>query len=114
MEMNSMETTVKAAATRQETDPMGASEVMNDRYWGAQTQRSLKYFNIGDDVMPPVLIRAMGILKRAACEVNRDLGLLKPEIADLIVKAASEVIEGKLNEHFPLHIWQTGSGTQSN
>ena len=108
-----METTLKPAA-RQETDTMGAIEVAGDRYWGAQTQRSLKYFNIGDDKMPPVLIRAMGILKRAAAETNRDLGLLKADIAELVVKAASEVIEGQLNDHFPLHIWQTGSGTQTN
>lgn len=109
-----METKVKEAAPRQETDTMGAIEVAADRYWGAQTQRSLKYFNIGDDTMPPVLIRAMGILKRAAAETNRDLGLLKPEVAELIVQAAAEVIEGKLDEHFPLRIWQTGSGTQTN
>ena len=109
-----METTARAAAPRQETDTMGAIEVASDRYWGAQTQRSLKYFNIGDDLMPPVLIRAMGVLKRAAAEVNRDLGLLKPEIAELVVKAACEVIDGQLYAHFPLHVWQTGSGTQTN
>lgn len=106
--------TLQAAATRTESDTMGQIEVPNDRYWGAQTQRSLKYFAIGEDRMPPVLIRAFGILKRAAAEVNRDLGLLKPEIAELVVKAASEVMENQLDAHFPLRIWQTGSGTQTN
>ena len=99
---------------RKETDSMGALEVPNDRYWGCQTQRSLKYFNIGTDTMPAAVIRGMGILKRASAEVNRDLGLLAPELAELIVKAADEVSGGRLNDHFPLHIWQTGSGTQSN
>ncbi|MBX3170650.1 MAG: class II fumarate hydratase [Candidatus Eremiobacteraeota bacterium] len=99
---------------RQESDTMGTIEVASDRYWGAQTQRSLKYFNIGEDTMPPVLIRAFGILKRSAAEVNSELGLLKPDLKDLIVKAANEVIENKLDEHFPLRIWQTGSGTQTN
>jgi len=93
---------------------MGTIEVASDRYWGAQTQRSLKYFAIGDDTMPAVLIRAFGILKRAAAEVNCDLGLLKPEVAELIVKAADEVIQNQLDDHFPLRIWQTGSGTQTN
>jgi fumarate hydratase class II len=102
------------AGFRNESDTMGVLEVPSDRYWGAQTQRSLKYFNIGTDTMPSALIRAMGMLKRASAEVNRDLGLLAPEVADLIVRAASEVIEGKLDAHFPLHIWQTGSGTQTN
>ncbi|MBT9582118.1 class II fumarate hydratase [bacterium] len=93
---------------------MGTIEVSSDRYWGAQTQRSLKYFAIGDDTMPSVLIRAFGLLKRSAAEVNRDLGLLKPELAELICQAAQEVIENKLDGHFPLRIWQTGSGTQTN
>lgn len=105
---------VQTAAFRVESDTMGTIEVASDRYWGAQTQRSLKYFAIGDDTMPAVLIRAFGILKRAAAEVNRDLGLLKPEVADLIVKAADEVIQNQLDDHFPLRIWQTGSGTQTN
>ena len=104
----------QTAQVRQESDTMGTIEVASDRYWGAQTQRSLKYFNIGEDTMPPVLIRAFGILKRSAAEVNSELGLLKPELKDLIVKAANEVIENKLDEHFPLRIWQTGSGTQTN
>jgi fumarate hydratase, class II len=106
--------TVQAAASRMESDTMGQIEVRSDRYWGAQTQRSLKYFAIGEDTMPPVLIRAFGLLKRAAAETNRDLGLLKSELADLIVAAASEVIDNKLDDHFPLRIWQTGSGTQTN
>ena len=100
--------------TRTETDSMGAIEVPADRYYGAQTARSLIHFDIGDDVMPRELIRAMGILKKAAALVNRDLGKLPEEKCKLIVQAADEVIEGKLDEHFPLRIWQTGSGTQSN
>jgi fumarate hydratase, class II len=100
--------------TRLETDSMGTIAVPADRYWGAQTQRSLKYFAIGHDVMPRELIRAMGILKQAAAVVNRDLGKLSSERAELIVKAADEVIAGALDDHFPLRIWQTGSGTQTN
>ena len=101
-------------ATRTETDTMGAIEVPADRYWGAQTERSLLHFNIGNDIMPRELIRAFGILKKAAAKVNQDLGMLPPEKARLIIQAADEVIEGKLDDHFPLHIWQTGSGTQTN
>jgi fumarate hydratase class II len=93
---------------------MGPIEVPADRYWGAQTQRSLHHFAIGQDTMPREMIRAMGILKMAAAETNRDLGLLPTEQADLIVAAAKEVIEGNLDDHFPLRVWQTGSGTQSN
>ncbi len=93
---------------------MGKIEVPNDRYYGAQTARSLIHFNIGRDVMPPELIRAFGILKKAAALVNQDLGKLPAEKAKLIVQAADEVIAGKLDEHFPLRIWQTGSGTQTN
>ncbi len=100
--------------TRTETDSMGAIEVQDDRYWGAQTQRSLLYFAIGQDTMPSELIRAFGILKKAAAEVNRALGKLPAEKANLIFQAADEVIAGKLNDHFPLSIWQTGSGTQTN
>lgn len=99
---------------RTETDSMGAMEVPADRYWGAQTQRSLIHFDIGEDKMPPELIRAFGVLKKAAALVNRDLGKLDEERARLMVQAADEVIEGQLNGHFPLHIWQTGSGTQTN
>ncbi|HUV30648.1 MAG TPA: class II fumarate hydratase [Acidobacteriota bacterium] len=99
---------------RIETDSMGEIKVQADRYWGAQTQRSLHHFKIGGERMPRELIRAMGILKKAAVLVNHDLGLLPKDKADLIVKAADEVIEGKLDDHFPLVIWQTGSGTQTN
>ena len=93
---------------------MGAIEVASDRYWGAQTERSLHHFNIGDDRMPREMIRALGILKKAAALVNEDLGKLSPEKSKLIVQACDEVIEGKLDAHFPLRVWQTGSGTQTN
>jgi fumarate hydratase, class II len=99
---------------RIETDSMGAVDVPKDRYWGAQTQRSLHHFSIGDDRMPVEVVRAFGILKKACALVNRDLGRLPVEKADLIVQAADEVIEGRLDDHFPLFVWQTGSGTQSN
>ncbi|HVC81692.1 MAG TPA: class II fumarate hydratase, partial [Chloroflexota bacterium] len=101
-------------ATRTESDSMGEIQVPADRYWGAQTQRSLHYFDIGDDRFSRPVIRALGILKKAAALVNGDLGLLSPEKLDLMVRAADEVIEGKLDDHFPLHVWQTGSGTQTN
>ena len=104
----------KAQSTRTETDSMGEIEVPADVYWGAQTQRSLKHFNIGFDVMPREVIRALGILKKAAAIVNFDLGKLPEDKKDLIVQAADEVIEGKLDAHFPLRVWQTGSGTQTN
>lgn len=100
--------------TRIETDTMGKVEVRADRYWGAQTQRSLQHFRIGADRFPREMIRAFGILKKACAEVNRDLGLLPEDKARAIVRAADEVIEGRLDDHFPLVIWQTGSGTQSN
>ena len=93
---------------------MGAIHVPRDRYWGAQTARSLIHFDIGDDIKPPELIRALGILKKACALANRDLGKLAEEKCKLIVQAADDVIEGKLDDHFPLRIWQTGSGTQSN
>jgi fumarate hydratase, class II len=99
---------------RVETDTMGPIHVPHDRYWGAQTARSLIHFDIGDDVKPPELIRALGILKKACALANRDLGKLPADKCDLIVRAADEVIAGKLDDHFPLRIWQTGSGTQSN
>jgi fumarate hydratase class II len=104
----------KAQKTRIETDSMGEIEVPADVYWGAQTQRSLKHFNIGFDVMPRELIRALGILKKAAAIVNFDLGKLPEDKMKLIVQAADEVIDGKLDAHFPLRVWQTGSGTQTN
>src|SRR2546421_11082141 len=100
--------------TRTETDSMGAIKVPADKYWGAQTQRSLLHFDIGNDVMPREMIRAFGILKKAAALVNQDLGKLPPDKAKLIVQACDEVIAGKLDEHFPLRVWQTGSGTQTN
>ncbi len=101
-------------ATRTESDSMGEIEVPADRYWGAQTQRSLHHFDIGIETMPKPLIRAFGVLKGAAAEVNRDLGRLDANLAALIEQAASEVAKGALDEHFPLRIWQTGSGTQTN
>jgi fumarate hydratase, class II len=104
----------KSVPTRTESDSMGKIEVPMDRYYGAQTARSLIHFAIGKDTMPPELIRAFGILKKATALVNRDLGKLPEEKANLITQAADEVISGKLNEHFPLRIWQTGSGTQTN
>jgi fumarate hydratase class II len=100
--------------TRQETDSMGAIEVPADRYYGAQTARSLIHFDIGDDTKPRELIRALGVLKKACALVNQDLGKLPADKAALITEAADEVIEGRLDDHFPLRIWQTGSGTQSN
>jgi len=100
--------------TRIETDTFGPIEVASDRYWGAQAQRSLGNFKIGWEKQPLPIVRALGIVKRAAAETNMALGKLDPKIADAIVMAANEVIEGKLNDHFPLVVWQTGSGTQSN
>ena len=103
-----------AKKTRTESDTMGPVEVPADRYWGAQTQRSLQHFKIGGERFPRELIRALGILKKAAAIVNRDRGALAPKKADAIIQAADEVIDGKLDEHFPLVVWQTGSGTQTN
>jgi len=100
--------------TRTETDSMGAIEVPANHYWGAQTARSLIHFAIGHDLMPRSIIRAIGILKKAAAEANHELGKMPAEKTDLIVRAANEVIEGKLDAEFPLRIWQTGSGTQTN
>ena len=101
-------------SNRIETDSMGEIEVPSDRYYGAQTARSLIHFDIGDERMPRELIRAMGILKKAAALVNADLKKMPRGKADLLTRAADEVIEGKLDDHFPLRVWQTGSGTQSN
>ncbi|CDZ76197.1 Fumarate hydratase class II [Legionella massiliensis] len=100
--------------TRIESDSMGEIEVPADRYWGAQTERSLHHFNIGRDIMPREVTHAFGILKKAAALTNVELGKLPQDKADLIIKAAEEVSAGKLDDHFPLHVWQTGSGTQSN
>jgi fumarate hydratase, class II len=99
---------------RTETDSMGEIKVPVDKYYGAQTARSLMNFKIGGERFPREIIRALGILKKAAALTNKELGILPPEKAELIVKAADEVIEGKLDEHFPLVVWQTGSGTQTN
>src|SRR5262245_36982628 len=101
-------------ATRTETDSIGAIEVEDSRYWGAQTQRSLENFRIGNERFSREMIRAFGIVKKAAALVNLDLGLLSEEKCKLLVAAADEVIEGKLDDHFPLSVWQTGSGTQTN
>ena len=100
--------------TRTETDTMGEIAVASDRYWGAQTQRSLQNFKIGSERMPIEVIHALAVIKQAAAQVNTELKLLPAEKRDLIVKAAQEVIEGKLDDHFPLVVWQTGSGTQTN
>jgi fumarate hydratase class II len=99
---------------RTESDSMGAIEVPADRYWGAQTQRSLEHFKIGGERFPREMIRALGLVKKACALVNQELGLLDPERAKAIIQAADEVISGALDEHFPLVIWQTGSGTQTN
>ncbi len=100
--------------TRRETDSLGEVEVPADRYWGAQTQRSLHHFSIGDDRMPKAVIRGMAILKKAAALTNQDLGTLPAEEAKLIVQAADEIIDGQHDDEFPLYVWQTGSGTQTN
>ncbi|MFV8753790.1 class II fumarate hydratase [Nannocystaceae bacterium ST9] len=100
--------------TRIETDSMGEIEVASDKYWGAQTERSLHHFSIGTDHFPRPMIRALGLLKKAAALANGELGELPAETVAWIVRAADEVIEGKLDEHFPLFVWQTGSGTQTN
>jgi fumarate hydratase class II len=101
-------------STRTETDSMGPIEVPAERYWGAQTQRSLHHFSIGDDHMPTAVVRSMAVLKKAAAMVNRDLGKMADDKAALIVEAADEVVAGKLAAEFPLYVWQTGSGTQTN
>jgi fumarate hydratase class II len=103
-----------SATTRTETDTFGPIEVAADRYWGAQAQRSLGNFRIGWEKQPTSIVRALGIVKRAAAEANMELGKLDPELGKVIVQAAQEVIDGKLDDHFPLVVWQTGSGTQSN
>src|SRR6201986_1815181 len=100
--------------TRTETDTFGPIEVDASKYWGAQAERSLHNFKIGWEKQPLPIVRALGIVKRAAAETNMALGRLDPKIGNTIVAAAQEVIEGKLDAHFPLSVWQTGSGTQSN
>jgi fumarate hydratase class II len=103
-----------SASTRTETDSFGPIEVPADRYWGAQTERSRHNFRIGQDRMPMAIIRALGLVKLAASQTNRELGLIDERRARAIVRAAREVIDGKLDDHFPLVVWQTGSGTQTN
>jgi len=100
--------------TRQETDSMGAIAVPSDRYWGAQTQRSIRCFSIGQDKMPLEVVQAIAVTKKASALANADLGKLPQDKAELIVQAADEIIGGQLNDHFPLHVWMTGSGTQCN
>jgi fumarate hydratase class II len=107
-------TTSQSPATRAETDSFGPIDVPADRYWGAQTERSRQNFRIGHDRMPMPIIRALGIVKLAAAETNRELGLLDQRRSRAIVRAAREVIDGKFDDHFPLVVWQTGSGTQTN
>jgi len=102
------------SATRVETDSMGPIEVPAEHYWGAQTARSLVHFPIGDDTMPRAMIRALGILKEASARANAELGRLDPDLAELVVEAARQVTDGGLDSEFPLSIWQTGSGTQTN
>src|SRR6202171_2051872 len=101
-------------STRSETDSFGPIDVPADRYWGAQTERSRQNFRIGADRMPMAIVHALGIVKLASAETNRELGLLDQRRARAIVRAAREVIDGKLDDHFPLVVWQTGSGTQTN
>ncbi len=101
-------------STRSETDSFGPIDVAADRYWGAQTERSRQNFKIGQDRMPMAIVQALGIVKLAAAQTNRELGLLDARRAGAITRAAREVIEGKLDDHFPLVVWQTGSGTQTN
>src|SRR5262245_58081695 len=104
-------------STRTETDSLGAVEVDASRYWGAQTQRSIHHFSIGwphADRVPDEIVHAMGVLKRCAAMCNVDNGSLDPELGRLIEQAAQEVADGTLDDHFPLFVWQTGSGTQSN
>ncbi|NKB27408.1 MAG: class II fumarate hydratase [Rhodobacteraceae bacterium] len=100
--------------TRTETDSFGPLEVPGDKYWGAQTQRSLMNFPIGWERQPTAIVRALGVIKQACAQANRDAGALDAKLADAMIEAASEVVTGKLDDHFPLVVWQTGSGTQSN
>src|SRR5882757_5682585 len=103
-----------ATGTRTESDSMGQIDVPAEHYWGAQTQRSLIHFSIGDDHMPKAVYHAYGYVKKAAALVNADAGRLDRELAEAIISVADEVIAGKLDSEFPLYVWQTGSGTQSN
>src|SRR6267154_4268890 len=106
--------TSRSKSTRSETDSFGPIDVSADRYWGAQTERSRQNFRIGHDRMPIPIVHALGIVKLAAAQTNRELGLIDQRRTGAITRAAREVIEGKLDDHFPLVVWQTGSGTQTN
>src|SRR6186997_847930 len=110
----SKSTTSESKSTRSETDSFGPIDVPADRYWGAQTERSRQNFKIGQDRMPMAIVHALGLVKLASAQTNRELGLLDRRRADAIGRAAREVIDGKLDDHFPLVVWQTGSGTQTN
>ena len=99
---------------RKEFDSMGSIKVPSDKYWGASTQRSNKYFDIGDFLVRPMVIKSIAMIKKAAAIVNTKNKDLDPKIAKAVIRAANEIIAGKLNEHFPLKVWQTGSGTQTN
>ena len=103
-----------AGETRTESDTFGPIDVPADRFWGAQTQRSIQNFRIGGERMPAPLVHALGLVKQAAALVNKDLGELEPGLADSVAAAAAEVVQGKYDGEFPLVVWQTGSGTQSN
>src|ERR1700761_5147714 len=102
------------AAVRIESDSMGKVEVPADRYWGAQTQRSIQNFKIGGERMPPALVRALGIQKQAAAKANVALGKLDAKLGEAVVREATEVVDGLMADEFPLVVWQTGSGTQTN
>src|SRR6202046_111287 len=112
--MSTPKNTSQPPATRSETDSFAPIEVPADRYWGAQTERSRRNFRIGHDRMPMPIIHALAMVKLASAETNREIGLLDRRRAGAIIRAAREVIDGKLDDHFPLVVWQTGSGTQTN
>ena len=112
--MSAADAPKSTSAPRTETDAFGPIEVPGDRYWGAQTQRSRQNFRIGDEQMPQPMIRAMALVKKAAALTNQELGRLDPQLAEAIATAATEIIDGKMDGHFPLVVWQTGSGTQTN
>ena len=99
---------------RKEFDSIGSINVPNDKYWGASTQRSKKYFDIGEFLVRPILIKSIAIIKKAAAIIHRKDGQIESRISNAIIKASNEVISGKLDKHFPLKVWQTGSGTQTN
>ena len=100
--------------TRKEYDSIGKINVPSEKYWGASTQRSKKFFDIGEFLVRPILIKSIAIIKKSAAIVHKKTKQIKPEISNAIVKASNEIIQGKLDDHFPLKVWQTGSGTQTN